>query len=228
MVDARQKRFAVAREVAHAPFTPANHPRKKASNKEFNSLDAQREACRGLYREPRSTRLDRSRGALRRWQPIPAARWSAPAAAAAARRHSRCWKIEIVVVYKVDRLTRSLSDFARMVEIFDAQGVSFRPPSLKPSIRPAAWGGSRSTCCCPSRNSSARSPGSESATRSPPRRRRACGWADSLHARMLRREGTPSSSSTSRKLRPCGRSFGAISNSGQCAPCETTWRLAAS
>jgi len=30
-----------------------------------------------------------------------------------------------VVVYKVDRLTRSLSDFARMVEIFDAHGVSF-------------------------------------------------------------------------------------------------------
>jgi DNA invertase Pin-like site-specific DNA recombinase len=30
-----------------------------------------------------------------------------------------------VVVYKVDRLTRSLSDFARMVEVFDAHGVSF-------------------------------------------------------------------------------------------------------
>jgi site-specific DNA recombinase len=30
-----------------------------------------------------------------------------------------------VVVYKVDRLTRSLADFAKMVEIFDAQGVSF-------------------------------------------------------------------------------------------------------
>jgi DNA invertase Pin-like site-specific DNA recombinase len=33
--------------------------------------------------------------------------------------------IDTVVVYKVDRLTRSLSDFARMVEIFDGQGVSF-------------------------------------------------------------------------------------------------------
>jgi site-specific DNA recombinase len=30
-----------------------------------------------------------------------------------------------VVVYKVDRLTRSLTDFARMVELFDAKGVSF-------------------------------------------------------------------------------------------------------
>ena len=34
-------------------------------------------------------------------------------------------KIDVVVVYKVDRLTRSLSDFARIVEIFDKQGVSF-------------------------------------------------------------------------------------------------------
>jgi site-specific DNA recombinase len=30
-----------------------------------------------------------------------------------------------VVVYKVDRLTRSLADFARLVEIFDGEGVSF-------------------------------------------------------------------------------------------------------
>jgi DNA invertase Pin-like site-specific DNA recombinase len=34
-------------------------------------------------------------------------------------------RIDIVVVYKVDRLTRSLADFARLVEIFDTQGVSF-------------------------------------------------------------------------------------------------------
>ena len=33
--------------------------------------------------------------------------------------------IEIVVVYKIDRLTRSLADFARMVEIFDGHGISF-------------------------------------------------------------------------------------------------------
>jgi site-specific DNA recombinase len=33
--------------------------------------------------------------------------------------------VDVVVVYKVDRLTRSLSDFARMVEVFDANGVSF-------------------------------------------------------------------------------------------------------
>ena len=34
-------------------------------------------------------------------------------------------KISVVVVYKVDRLTRSLSDFAKIVEQFDKSGVSF-------------------------------------------------------------------------------------------------------
>ena len=33
--------------------------------------------------------------------------------------------VDIVVVYKVDRLTRSLADFAKIVELFDAKGVSF-------------------------------------------------------------------------------------------------------
>ena len=34
-------------------------------------------------------------------------------------------KINVIVVYKVDRLTRSLADFAKLVELFDAHGVSF-------------------------------------------------------------------------------------------------------
>ena len=34
-------------------------------------------------------------------------------------------KVDTVVVYKVDRLTRSLADFAKIVEVFDANGVSF-------------------------------------------------------------------------------------------------------
>jgi len=34
-------------------------------------------------------------------------------------------KVDVVVVYKIDRLSRSLSDFARMVEVFDRRGVSF-------------------------------------------------------------------------------------------------------
>ena len=41
-----------------------------------------------------------------------------------------CWtmsarKIDVIVVYKVDRLTRSLADVAKLVELFDAHGVSF-------------------------------------------------------------------------------------------------------
>jgi DNA invertase Pin-like site-specific DNA recombinase len=34
-------------------------------------------------------------------------------------------KVDVVVVYKVDRLTRSLGDFAKLVELFEAHGVSF-------------------------------------------------------------------------------------------------------
>jgi DNA invertase Pin-like site-specific DNA recombinase len=37
----------------------------------------------------------------------------------------RTGKVQIIVVYKVDRLTRSLADFAKLVELFDAHGVSF-------------------------------------------------------------------------------------------------------
>ena len=37
----------------------------------------------------------------------------------------RARKVDVVVVYKVDRLTRSLSDFAKLVELFEAHGVSF-------------------------------------------------------------------------------------------------------
>ena len=37
----------------------------------------------------------------------------------------RAKRIDVVVVYKVDRLTRSLADFAKLVELFDANGVSF-------------------------------------------------------------------------------------------------------
>ena len=36
-----------------------------------------------------------------------------------------CGQIDIVVVYKIDRLTRSLADFSKMVEVFERHGVSF-------------------------------------------------------------------------------------------------------
>ena len=37
----------------------------------------------------------------------------------------RAKKIDVIVVYKVDRLTRSLADFAKLVELFDSHSVSF-------------------------------------------------------------------------------------------------------
>ena len=37
----------------------------------------------------------------------------------------RSRKLDVIVVYKVDRLTRSLADFAKLVELFDAHGLSF-------------------------------------------------------------------------------------------------------
>ena len=48
----------------------------------------------------------------------------------------RAGLVDVVVVYKVDRLTRSLSDFAKLVELFDEHGVSFvsgpRPSTPRP------------------------------------------------------------------------------------------------
>src|SRR5213594_436768 len=37
----------------------------------------------------------------------------------------RAGKVDVIVVYKVDRLTRSLADFAKLVELFDQHAVSF-------------------------------------------------------------------------------------------------------
>src|SRR5437660_1137335 len=90
---------------------------------EFNSLAAQREACEAFIRSQRDegwvlakTRYDDggfSGGNLER-----------PALQDLLSDINQ-GLIDVVVVYKVDRLTRSLSDFARLVEIFDARGVSF-------------------------------------------------------------------------------------------------------
>src|SRR5215475_4521605 len=90
---------------------------------EFNSLAAQREACEAYIRSQQhggwvlsKTRYDDggfSGGNLER----PALQHLLA--------DVRAGRIDIVVVYKVDRLTRSLADFARLVEIFDAQAVSF-------------------------------------------------------------------------------------------------------
>ena len=89
----------------------------------FNSLDAQREACQAFVVSQRHegwralpTRYDdggysggtMDRPALKRLLDDVEAN-----------------KIDTIVVYKVDRLTRSLADFAKIVEALDARGVSF-------------------------------------------------------------------------------------------------------
>jgi site-specific DNA recombinase len=90
---------------------------------EFNSLAAQCEACEAFIRSQRDegwvlvrTRYDDggfSGGNLER----PALQRLIA--------DIRAGRIDIVVVYKVDRLTRSLADFARLVELLDAEAVSF-------------------------------------------------------------------------------------------------------
>jgi site-specific DNA recombinase len=89
----------------------------------FNSLDAQREACAAfilsqkhegwtvlptLYDDGGFSGGTLERPALKRLIPDIEAN-----------------TIDVVVVYKVDRLTRALSDFAKPVEVFDRRGVSF-------------------------------------------------------------------------------------------------------
>lgn len=89
----------------------------------FNSLDAQREACEAFIlsqkHEGWSLRRDRyddggvSGGTMQR------------PALGRLLEEVRAGRIDVIVVYKVDRLTRALSDFAKMVEIFDENDVSF-------------------------------------------------------------------------------------------------------
>jgi site-specific DNA recombinase len=90
---------------------------------DFNSLDAQREACEAYVlsqkHEGWTVLADRyddggfsggnmeRPGLVRLLDDI------------------RAKRVDVIVVYKVDRLTRSLADFAKIVEVFDAQGISF-------------------------------------------------------------------------------------------------------
>jgi site-specific DNA recombinase len=90
---------------------------------EFNSLEAQREACEAYIRSQchEGWGLTRTRYDDGGFSGGNTERPALQALLA----DIRAGRIDIVVVYKVDRLTRSLADFARLVEIFDAQDVSF-------------------------------------------------------------------------------------------------------
>src|SRR3984957_19153365 len=90
---------------------------------EFNSLHAQREACEAYIK----SQLHEG------WQLVPDCYDDGGISGGSLERPDlqrlladiRARKIDNVVVYKVDRLTRSLTDFAKLVELFDSHGVSF-------------------------------------------------------------------------------------------------------
>jgi site-specific DNA recombinase len=90
---------------------------------DFNSLHAQREACEAFIKSQKSEG----------WRLIETAYDDGGLSGGTLERPSlqrlladiTDGRVDIVVVYKVDRLTRSLADFAKMVELFDRHGVSF-------------------------------------------------------------------------------------------------------
>src|SRR5256886_997891 len=89
----------------------------------FNSLDAQREACAAFILSQKHEG----------WTVLPALYDDGGFSGGTMERPAlkrliadiEAGQIDVVVVYKVDRLTRALSDFAKLVEVFDRRGVSF-------------------------------------------------------------------------------------------------------
>jgi DNA invertase Pin-like site-specific DNA recombinase len=92
-------------------------------DQEFNSLAAPREACEAYIRSQQHEGWTSARA---RYDDggFSGGNMERPALQRLLA-DMRAGRIDIVVVYKVDRLTRSLADFARLVELFDAQSVSF-------------------------------------------------------------------------------------------------------
>ena len=89
----------------------------------FNSLDAQREACAAYIASQKhegwllSPELYDDGG-------FSGGNMNRPGLAALMA-EVEAGRIQVIVVYKVDRLTRSLADFAKIVEVLDARGASF-------------------------------------------------------------------------------------------------------
>ncbi|MGB6799383.1 MAG: recombinase family protein, partial [Xanthobacteraceae bacterium] len=89
----------------------------------FNSLDAQREACAAYILSQKHEG----------WTVLPTLYDDGGYSGGTMERPAmkrliadiEAGQIDVVVVYKVDRLTRALSDFAKLVEIIDRRGVSF-------------------------------------------------------------------------------------------------------
>src|SRR5256884_857435 len=139
----------------------------------FNSLDAQREACTAFILSQKHEG----------WTVLPAQYDDGGYSGGTMERPAlkrlladiEASQVDVVVVYKVDRLTRALSDFAKLVETLTV--AAFRSYRSRSNSTPRpAWDGSRSMCCYPSPNLSARSLASACVIRSLPRKGRACGW----------------------------------------------------
>ncbi|MEZ5901270.1 MAG: recombinase family protein [Hyphomicrobiaceae bacterium] len=92
-------------------------------SQEFNSLDAQRESCEAYITSQRHEGWHLLQDAYNDGG-FSGGTMDRPALVQLLS-DIRAHRIDVVVVYKVDRLTRSLSDFARIVDIFDAHDVSF-------------------------------------------------------------------------------------------------------
>jgi site-specific DNA recombinase len=133
----------------------------------FNSLDAQREACAAYIMSQKHEG----------WTELPARYDDGGFSGGNLERPGlvrllddiRAKRVDVIVVfYKVDRMTRSLADFAKIVEVLDGQGVSFVAVTQQFNTTTSMG---RLT------SSSARSRASASATRSRLPARRAYGWA---------------------------------------------------
>ena len=109
-----------------APVRCAIYTRKSTEEgleQAFNSLDAQREACAAYIASQRHEG----------WVPTPELYDDGGFSGGNMERPGlrqlmadvQTGKVDVIVVYKVDRLTRALSDFAKIVEILDARGASF-------------------------------------------------------------------------------------------------------
>jgi site-specific DNA recombinase len=107
-------------------FRCAIYTRKSSEEgleQDFNSLHAQRESCEAYIKSQRHEG----------WTPLSSLYDDGGYSGGSTDRPAlkrlladvQSRLIDVVVVYKVDRLTRSLADFAKIVEIFDAAGVSF-------------------------------------------------------------------------------------------------------
>jgi len=113
-------------KLAKKPLRCAIYTRKSTEHNldlEFNSLDAQREACEAYIKSQ----------AHEGWRLIPNHYDDGAFSGASLDRPAlqdlltqvRAGQVDVIVVYKVDRLTRSLADFAKLVELFDQHSVSF-------------------------------------------------------------------------------------------------------